>query len=56
VDNWNAKWLIARALKNASPMSDLSTFVFFPWTDDSKEARLIYDVYKPDGTSFEGYP
>jgi len=35
---------------------DLSTFVVFPWTADSREARLICDVYKPDGTPFEGCP
>jgi glutamine synthetase len=35
---------------------DFSTFVVFPWTSHSKEARLICDVYKPDGTPFEGCP
>ncbi len=35
---------------------DLSTFVVFPWTNHSKEARLICDVYKPDGKPFEGCP
>ena len=34
---------------------DLSTFITFPWTMD-KEARLICDVYKSDGTPFEGCP
>lgn len=35
---------------------DFSTFVVFPWTSHSKEARLICDVYKPDGEPFEGCP
>lgn len=36
---------------------DLDTFLIFPWYDDScKAARLICDVYKPDGTPFEGDP
>jgi len=35
---------------------DLSTFVVFPWTEGSREARLICDVYKPDGPPFEGCP
>ncbi len=34
---------------------DLSTFTVFPWTH-GKEARLICDVYKPDGMPFEGCP
>jgi len=33
---------------------DLSTFVVFPW--NPKEARLICDVYKSDGTPFDGCP
>jgi len=33
---------------------DLSTFAVFPWT--TGEARLICDVYKADGTPFEGCP
>ncbi len=36
---------------------DLDTFTIFPWYDDDcKAARLICDVYKPDGTPFEGDP
>ena len=36
---------------------DLSTFVIFPWRPHSgKVARLICDVYNPDGTPFEGDP
>ncbi|QEK12916.1 type I glutamate--ammonia ligase [Crassaminicella thermophila] len=35
---------------------DLSTFVVFPWTHHAKEARIICDVYKADGTPFDGCP
>ena len=36
---------------------DLDTFAIFPWFgEDCKAARLICDVYKPDGTPFEGDP
>ncbi|MCL0062885.1 type I glutamate--ammonia ligase [Peptococcaceae bacterium] len=36
---------------------DPSTFVIFPWRPrDRAVARLICDVYKPDGTPFEGCP
>jgi glutamine synthetase len=36
---------------------DLDTFVVFPWrTPQGKVARLICDVYKHDGTPFEGDP
>ncbi len=37
---------------------DLDTFRINPWTtpDGSKVARLICDVYRPDGTPFEGCP
>lgn len=36
---------------------DLNTFVIFPWTPEKgKVARLICDVYNPDGTPFEGDP
>lgn len=36
---------------------DLDTFLIFPWYDeDNRVARLICDVYKPDGTPFEGDP
>lgn len=36
---------------------DLDTFAIFPWRpQQGKVARLICDVYKPDGTPFEGDP
>jgi len=36
---------------------DLSTFEIFPWRpQQGKVARLICDVYRPDGTPFEGDP
>lgn len=38
---------------------DLDSFVIFPWSKESgtgKVARLICDVYKTDGTPFEGDP
>ncbi|TCO69058.1 type I glutamate--ammonia ligase [Marinisporobacter balticus] len=35
---------------------DLSTFVVFPWTSPTREARMICDVYKADGTPFGGCP
>jgi len=36
---------------------DLDSFVVFPWRPtDSKVARLICDVYNPDGTPFVGDP
>ncbi|MFA5526980.1 MAG: type I glutamate--ammonia ligase [Peptostreptococcales bacterium] len=35
---------------------DISTFTVFPWTETEKEARIICDVYKTDGTPFEGCP
>ncbi len=36
---------------------DYDSFLIFPWYKDScKVARLICDVYKPDGTPFEGDP
>ena len=36
---------------------DLNTFLVFPWRPkDGAVARLICDVYKPDGTPFEGDP
>jgi len=36
---------------------DLSTFEIFPWRpQQGKVARLICDVYRPDGTPFEGNP
>ncbi|MDX8362156.1 MULTISPECIES: type I glutamate--ammonia ligase [Bacillaceae] len=36
---------------------DLDTWVVFPWTSEKgKVARLICDIYNPDGTPFEGDP
>lgn len=36
---------------------DLDTFVIFPWRPQTgKVARLICDIYNPDGTPFEGDP
>lgn len=36
---------------------DLNTFVIFPWDSErGKVARLICDIYNPDGTPFEGDP
>ncbi|WP_407271493.1 type I glutamate--ammonia ligase [Radiobacillus sp. PE A8.2] len=36
---------------------DLNTFLVFPWTSEKgKVARFICDIYKPDGTPFEGCP
>ncbi|MFE6796831.1 type I glutamate--ammonia ligase [Paenibacillus chitinolyticus] len=35
---------------------DLNTWVIFPWVTESKVARLICDVYLPDGTPFPGDP
>jgi glutamine synthetase len=36
---------------------DTNTFVIFPWRPQTgKVARLICDVYNPDGTPFEGDP
>jgi len=36
---------------------DFNTWLIFPWeTSDSKIARLICDVYLPDGTPFAGDP
>lgn len=36
---------------------DLDTFVIFPWRPQTgKVARFICDVYRPDGTPFEGCP
>ncbi|UQD51790.1 type I glutamate--ammonia ligase [Bacillus methanolicus] len=36
---------------------DLDTWVIFPWTaGKGKVARLICDIYNPDGTPFEGDP
>ena len=35
----------------------LDTWVVFPWTaEKGKVARLICDIYNPDGTPFEGDP
>lgn len=36
---------------------DFDTWVVFPWTaEKGKVARLICDIYNPDGTPFEGDP
>ena len=36
---------------------DLDTFTIFPWRpQQGKVARFICDIYKPDGTPFEGDP
>lgn len=37
---------------------DYDSFLIFPWyeANEGKVARLICDVYKPDGTPFEGDP
>lgn len=36
---------------------DLSTWMIFPWeSEKGKVARLICDIYRPDGTPFEGDP
>ncbi|MGD6942299.1 type I glutamate--ammonia ligase [Cytobacillus gottheilii] len=36
---------------------DLDTWVVFPWTaEKGKVARLICDIYNPDGTPFDGDP
>jgi glutamine synthetase len=36
---------------------DTDTFVIFPWrTSSGLEARLMCDIYNPDGTPFEGDP
>ncbi|SMB86808.1 L-glutamine synthetase [Desulfonispora thiosulfatigenes DSM 11270] len=36
---------------------DPNTFVIYPWTQgEGAEARLICDIYNPDGTPFEGDP
>jgi glutamine synthetase len=35
---------------------DLTTWVIFPWVTESKVARLICDIYLPDGRPFPGDP
>ncbi len=35
---------------------DPSTFTILPWFDEHKIARMICDIYRPDGTPFEGDP
>ena len=36
---------------------DMATYAVVPWlTDDGKTARLICDIYRPDGKPFEGDP
>lgn len=35
---------------------DLDTWVIFPWVTENRVARLICDIYMPDGTPFAGDP
>lgn len=35
---------------------DLDTWVIFPWVTEDRIARLICDIYMPDGTPFAGDP
>lgn len=35
---------------------DLDTWVVFPWVSEDRVARLICDIYMPDGTPFAGDP
>jgi glutamine synthetase len=35
---------------------DLETWMIFPWVTEDRIARLICDVYMPDGTPFSGDP
>jgi glutamine synthetase len=35
---------------------DLSTFEVLPWSTNPKEARIICDIHKSDGSAFEGCP
>ncbi|OUM96695.1 MAG: type I glutamate--ammonia ligase [Thermobacillus sp. ZCTH02-B1] len=35
---------------------DLNSWVIFPWVTEDRVARLICDVYMPDGTPFAGDP
>ncbi|MHA0855293.1 type I glutamate--ammonia ligase [Paenibacillus sp. CMAA1364] len=35
---------------------DLDTWVIFPWVAEERVARLICDIYMPDGTPFAGDP
>ena len=35
---------------------DYNSFALFPWRENNSVARLICDVYKPDGTPFHGSP
>ncbi|WP_195570766.1 type I glutamate--ammonia ligase [Paenibacillus sp. 1001270B_150601_E10] len=35
---------------------DLDTWVVFPWVQEDRVARMICDVYMPDGTPFAGCP
>ncbi|MDV3433419.1 type I glutamate--ammonia ligase [Paenibacillus larvae] len=35
---------------------DLNTWVVFPWVTENKVARLICDIYMPDGSPFMGDP
>lgn len=35
---------------------DLNTWLIYPWVEKNKIARLICDIYMPDGTPFPGDP
>ena len=35
---------------------DLDTWVIFPWVTENRVARLICDIYMPDGRPFAGDP
>ncbi|WP_128895371.1 type I glutamate--ammonia ligase [Longirhabdus pacifica] len=35
---------------------DLDTWLIYPWDESAKVARLICDIYMPDGTPFAGDP
>lgn len=38
-------------------MPDLDSFVVFPWAENyGKVARVVCDIYNPDGKQFEGCP
>ena len=37
-------------------LPDPSTFYILPWRKENKVARVICDIYKPDGDRYEGDP
>ncbi|SQC24675.1 glutamine synthetase [Staphylococcus aureus] len=48
---------VSKRIQICTYIPDLDTWVIFPWTaGQGKVARLICDVYKTDGTPFEGDP